>query len=67
MARETVQEHEASLTKEAHGSFVSLLFKWYGRFLVGFVLFCALMGVAEWLGLPKEFVGYGFLLLTLAL
>ncbi len=69
MANKTeVTEHETTSTSASdHSSFSRLLFRWYGRFLVGFVLFCILMYVAELLGLPKEFIGYGFLLLTLGL
>lgn len=62
-----VEQETRSAVVEEHRSFTQLLFKWYGRFFIGFLLFLALMFLAEAVGLPKEFIGYGFLLLTIGL
>jgi cation/acetate symporter len=62
-----IEQKTTSSGVEAHRSFSQLLFKWYGRFAVGLVLFIGLMYLAEVLGLPREVIGYGFLILTIGL
>jgi cation/acetate symporter len=65
--KEQSKSEVSGYSRDEHNRFTRVLVKWYSIFLVGFVIFCALMALAEALGLPKEFVGYGFLLLTIGL
>jgi cation/acetate symporter len=57
----------ASVTKADVAAFSRRLQKLYGLFLVGLFVFIGVMLGLEQLGLPRNFIGYAFLLLTLAL
>jgi cation/acetate symporter len=48
-------------------SFNSQLKKYYTYYTGGFVLFVTLIGIAEYMGVPKVYLGYAFLIATILL
>jgi cation/acetate symporter len=56
-----------SVSKSEVAFFSRRLQRLYGLFLVGLFIFIGIMLGLEQLGLPRNFIGYAFLLLTLAL
>jgi cation/acetate symporter len=57
----------STVTKSEVALFSRRLQRWYGLFLLGLFAFIGIMLGLESLGLPRNFIGYAFLLLTLAL
>jgi cation/acetate symporter len=57
----------STVTKGDVAFFSRRLQRWYGLFLLGLFVFIGIMLGLESLGLPRNFIGYAFLLLTLAL
>ena len=57
----------STVTKGDVAFFSRRLQRWYGIFLLGLFVFIAIMLGLESLGLPRNFIGYAFLILTLAL
>jgi len=53
-------------TKAGGGDFVSNLGKIYGLYTGGFFAFVILLAILEQLGVPNQWIGYGFVFLTLA-
>ena len=56
----------ATQTKSGSGGFLNNLGKIYGLYTGGFFGFVILLAVAEQMGMPKKFIGYGFVFLTIA-
>ncbi|HKY50870.1 MAG TPA: sodium:solute symporter family protein [Candidatus Limnocylindria bacterium] len=56
-----------TISKSEVAAFSRKLQRWYGLFLIGLFIFIGVMLGLESLGLPRNFIGYAFLLLTLAL
>jgi cation/acetate symporter len=57
----------STVTKSDVAFFSRRLQRWYGLFLIGLFIFIGVMLGLEQLGLPRNFIGYAFLILTLAL
>src|SRR5688572_16832005 len=57
----------STVTKSDVAFFSRRLQRWYGLFLLGLFVFIGIMLGLESLGLPRNFIGYAFLILTLAL
>jgi cation/acetate symporter len=57
----------STITKSEVAFFSRRLQRWYGLFLIGLFIFIGIMLGLESLGLPRNFIGYAFLVLTLAL
>jgi cation/acetate symporter len=57
----------STVTKSEVAFFSRRLQRWYGLFLIGLFIFILVMLGLEQLGLPRNYIGYAFLLLTLAL
>src|SRR5215203_2860614 len=51
----------------SHSSFNSQLKKYYSFYTGGFISFLIVLAVAEQLGLPREWIGYAFLVATIGL
>jgi cation/acetate symporter len=60
-------EHGASTDKAATASFKSQLNKVYGWYAGGFLAFVVVLGVLEQMGLPRNWIGFIFLLATVGL
>ena len=56
----------ASQTKAGGGDFVSNLGKIYGIYTGGFFAFVLVLALLEQMGVPNQWIGYGFVFLTLA-
>jgi len=56
----------ADSTKAGGGDFVSNLGRIYGLYTGGFFGFVILLAIAEQLGVPNVYIGYGFVFLTIA-
>jgi cation/acetate symporter len=57
----------STITKSEVAFFSRRLQRWYGLFLIGLFIFIGVMLGLEQLGLPRNYIGYAFLILTLAL
>src|SRR5688572_31814982 len=57
----------STVTKSDVAFFSRRLQRWYGLFLIGLFIFIGVMLGLESLGLPRNYIGYAFLILTLAL
>jgi cation/acetate symporter len=62
-----VFEHGTTQTKASHTAFKSQLNKVYAWYTGGFVTFVVLLAILEQMGLPKSWIGFIFLLATVAL
>ena len=51
----------------SHGAFNRQLKKYYGFYTGGFILFLLALGIAEQLGMSRQWIGYWFLFATIAL
>ena len=60
-------EHGASTSRAATATFKSQLNKVYGWYAGGFLAFVLVLAVLEQMGLPKEWIGFIFLLATVGL
>jgi cation/acetate symporter len=56
-----------TVTKSDVAFFSRRLQRWYGLFLIGLFIFIGVMLGLEQLGLPRNFIGYAFLILPLSL
>jgi cation/acetate symporter len=57
----------STVSKSEVAVFSRRLQRWYGLFLIGLFIFIGVMLLLEQAGMPRNFIGYAFLLLTLAL
>ncbi|MDX2258985.1 MAG: sodium:solute symporter family protein [Hyphomicrobiaceae bacterium] len=56
----------AEATKAGGGSFTDNLGRIYGLYTGGFFTFVGLLAIAEQMGVPNVYIGYGFVFLTIA-
>ena len=56
----------AQQTQAAKGDFIANLGKIYGLYTGGFFAFVILLAILEQLGVPNQWIGYGFVFLTIA-